>query len=175
MLNRKEFYSTVRKFAGGLDQSQVDGFEAILNAVEAAKVDNLAWVAYMLATAWHETNKTMKPVKEAYWLSEDWRKKNLRYYPYYGRGYVQLTWKSNYEKYGIADDLDKALDPDVAARIMIHGMINGVFTGRKLSDYDFSRDKDWREARRIINGTDKAKQIADYGQAFYKALKAGLG
>ena len=54
-----------------------------------------AWCAYGLATAWWETNKTMQPVREAYWLSEAWRKPNLRYYPHYGRGYVQLTWKGD--------------------------------------------------------------------------------
>lgn len=54
--------------------------------------------AYVIATSYWETNKTMVPVKEAYWLSENWRKDNLRYYPWYGRGYVQLTWEDNYKK-----------------------------------------------------------------------------
>ncbi|MGR9074141.1 MAG: peptidoglycan-binding protein, partial [Gammaproteobacteria bacterium] len=56
-------------------------------------------VSYVLATTQWETAQTFRPVKEAYWLSEDWRKNNLRYFPYYGRGYVQLTWEKNYEKY----------------------------------------------------------------------------
>ena len=54
--------------------------------------------AYIMATAWWETAHTVEPVKEAYWVknAEAWRKKNLRYYPWYGRGYVQLTWERNY-------------------------------------------------------------------------------
>ena len=52
--------------------------------------------AYVLATAYHETAHTMKPVREAFWLSEGWRRDNLRYYPWYGRGYAQLTWRRNY-------------------------------------------------------------------------------
>ena len=47
--------------------------------------------AYTLATAYWETNRTMKPVEEAYWLSDAWRKANLRYYPWHGRGYTQTT------------------------------------------------------------------------------------
>ena len=55
-------------------------------------------VAYVLATTEWETAHTFKPVKEAFWLSESWRKNHLHYYPYYGRGFVQLTWKNNYEQ-----------------------------------------------------------------------------
>ena len=88
-------------------------------------------IAYVLATAKWETNHTFKPVKEAYWLSEKWRKKNLRYYPYYGRGLVQITWKKNYEKFGkllgidLVDNPDLALKPDVAVFILVYGMMSG--------------------------------------------------
>src|SRR5690554_6137901 len=80
-------------------------------------------LAYLLATAMRETGHTMKPVKEAYWLSEAWRKKNLRYYPWYGRGYVQLTWEENYKKAQkilglgtkLTDNPDSVMDPDISA------------------------------------------------------------
>jgi hypothetical protein len=58
---------------GALDQSQVDGFEALLQAFGMARWP-VAFASYGLATAWRETNETMQPVREAYWLSEDWRK-----------------------------------------------------------------------------------------------------
>ncbi len=73
------------------------GLEAVLGAAKAAGWP-LAFTAYALATACHETAYTMQPVREAFWLSENWRRTHLRYYPFYGRGYVQLTWKANYER-----------------------------------------------------------------------------
>ncbi len=115
-------------------------------------------LAYVLATAYWETARTMKPVKEAFWLSEDWRRKNLRYYPHYGRGYVQLTWEPNYLKYGITNP-DDALKPDIAARVMVDGMKNGSFRGgKKLSDYITLSRSDYKGARDIING-DQSKVV----------------
>jgi hypothetical protein len=52
-------------------------------------------MAYVLATTEWETDHTFKPVREAFWKDEAWRQVNLRYYPYYGRGYMQLTWEDN--------------------------------------------------------------------------------
>lgn len=124
-------------------------------------------IKYIIATAEWETNHQCVPVREAYWLKEDWRKRHLRYYPYYGRGYVQITWKENYEKFGkiLGIDLvrkpDLALDPDIAAKILIIGMRDGVFTGVSLDDVTNSEGMvDYVKARRIINGSDKADVIA---------------
>lgn len=133
--------------------------------------------AYVLATAFWETNRTMKPVVEAYWLSEDWRKKNLRYYPWHGRGYVQLTWEYNYIRAAkeVDQPLDKdpslALDPAIAARILVAGSMNGWFTGRKLRDFVNSNHSDFVGARRVINGTDKARAIAAIAQDYDDDLK----
>jgi hypothetical protein len=117
-VSRQGFFSKIRSLFGGhLDQSQVDGMNAILDAFERALPQgDLRWLAYMLATAFHETAKTMQPVREAFWLSEDWRRKNLRYYPYYGRGYVQLTWKENYERAGVRVGANLVASPDLAMR-----------------------------------------------------------
>lgn len=128
-------------------------------------------LAYVLATAYWETAKTMKPVKEAYWLSEDWRKKNLRYYPWYGRGYVQLTWEENYKKYGFTDP-DEALVPEKAVHVLIDGMKEGTFTGKKLSDYITLQKSEFVNARRIVNGVDKAKDIAVFAKQYDADLKA---
>ena len=65
-----------------------------------------------------------------------------------------------------------ALEPDTAAKIMFCGMERGSFTGRKLADYFSDAGADWFNARRIINGTDCAAQIAAYGQEFHAALTA---
>ena len=135
-------------------------------------------LAYVLATAYRETARTMKPVKEAFWLSETWRKQNLRYYPWYGRGFVQLTWERNYIKAGkelgldLTTNPDKVMEPYVSARILVKGMIEGWFTGKKLSDYITLNQSDFVGARRIINGTDKAKLIAKFHDNFLDAIKA---
>lgn len=167
----------IAKF-GKLSPEQEAGTLVILKASEGLPV---SYIAYMLATAWHETNKTMQPVREAYWLSEEWRRKNLRYYPHYGRGYVQITWPANYEKAdrelkldgALLRDLDLAMQPDIAAKIMRLGMVEGWFTGKKLSDYlpaAKGTNAQFVQCRRIINGTDKAQAIADYATSFQDTL-----
>jgi predicted chitinase len=132
--------------------------------------------AYVIATVAHETNDTFQPVREAYWLSEDWRKKNLRYYPYYGRGYVQITWDYNYAHYSevlgvnLLKDPDICMRPPVALYILVDGFKNGIFTGKKLTDYVNDKGTDFKNARRCINGLDRAEDIAKRATAFLKQL-----
>jgi hypothetical protein len=170
VIDRKKFFDKIKPMFGSYKDTQVHGIDTILDEWESRKLTDLRWLAYIFATTYHETNRTMEPVREAYWLSEDWRKKNLRYYPYYGRGYVQLTWEENYEKYGIASQPDRALEPPLAAFIMFDGMIKGTFTGKKLSDFFHGTTTDWVGARKIINGTDQDDLIADYARKFHEAL-----
>lgn len=197
MLNRTTFFAYARRapFGGRLLQDQVSGMEAILKAWEASGLTNLDWLAYMLATAFHETNATMQPIKElggAAYLTKNYDVKGRdpararsmgNTEPgdgprYCGRGYVQLTWKVNYQKASkvVGADLvknpDLAMKPNYAAAIMINGMVNGWFTGKKLADYFGSGECDAVNARRIINGTDKAKLIAGYFEAFKGAVEA---
>ena len=180
MLNRNFFFSYVHQHLfGTIKQTQVDGLNSILDEWEAnyAKKDD-RWLAYMLATTYHETDKKMQPI-------EEYGKGKTRPYgkpdpvtgkAYYGRGYVQLTWKYNYEAMGkiVKDDLvnhpELALRLDYATKILFYGMMNGTFTGRKLSAYFNATTEDWKNARRIINGLDKASMIADYGHSFYAAI-----
>jgi hypothetical protein len=135
---------------------------------------NLNQIAYILATVENECG--FKPVQEAYWLSEEWRRKNLRYAPFWGRGYVQITWKSNYEKYSkllgvdLVNNPDLALKPEYALFILLHGFKFGTFTGRKLSDYVNNRKQDYLNARRCINGTDKALLFATSAEKYLKLL-----
>lgn len=148
--------------------------------IAAAKARGLLrnQTAYLLATSFLETAHTMKPVVEAYWLSEAWRKKNLRYYPWFGRGFVQLTWEANYlraeKELGVAftKDPNLALDPDNAANIAVLGMQEGWFTRHKLADYIDLQHSDFFHARQIINGMDRANDIAVMAQQYDKDLKA---
>ena len=104
-----------------------------------------------LATIAIETARTFRPVREAFWLSEDWRQQNLRYYPYYGRGYIQLTWDYNYRNYGeivnqpLYDQPDLALVPDIAAAVFAE------FFGRSGAA-DAAQDCDWTACRRHVQG-----------------------
>jgi putative chitinase len=102
---------------------------------------------------------------------------------YCGRGYVQLTWKANYARAGdkcgvdLVANPDKAMDPVIAARIMREGMEHGWFTGRSFSSYlpavGRATSGQYAHARYIINGSDKAQQIAAHAKAFEAALEAG--
>lgn len=172
-------FDIIRNNFGKLSQDQVNNINLIIEYCNKYLLEyNQA--AYVLATAWHETNQTMLPVIEAYWLSEDWRKKNLRYYPWYGRGYVQLTWEDNYKladkKLGLNGEMLKkpslAQVPKYAAEILVLGSKEGWFTKKKLSDYITKTKKDYISARRIINGTDKAQKIAREAQIFESALRS---
>jgi putative chitinase len=180
VINRKAFYDIVRPklFGGTMTQQQVDGCEAILTEWEKRGLTDCRWLAYMLATAKHETNATMAAVREAYWLSEDWRRTHLRYWPYYGRGLVQLTWEANYRAMSPVTGVDLIANPDLAldlgnsVEVMFYGMEHGTFTGRRLADYFNGIADNPVEARRIINGTDKAQLVAAYHFDFLTALKA---
>ena len=92
-----------------------------------------------------------------------------------GRGYCQITGKDNYTKFSrlLGIDLignpDLALSKSVAAKIAVVGMRDGVFTSKQLYDY-FGVGTDWINARRIINGTDRAADIATAAKAFHAAI-----
>lgn len=134
--------------------------------------------AYILATAKWETAHTIKPVREAFWLPETWRKDNLRYYPWYGRGFVQLTWKANYERASRETGVDLIADPDaamrtdVAATVLVKGSMEGWFTKHKIPDHITREKSDFVNARRVINGTDKAEDIAKLARQYDAALIA---
>lgn len=164
------------------------GIEDILTEwelwVSSGWVDNdLRKLAYILATSYHETGKKMQPVEE---IGRGNRKPYGKIDPktgkaYYGRGDVQLTWDYNYKKMGKLLNLDLYNNPDLALlsknskAIMFEGMLTGKsfagdFTGKHLGNYFNKTTNDPLGARKIINGTDKAKLIEGYYYKFLKAL-----
>ncbi|WP_063979517.1 hypothetical protein [Ensifer sp. Root423] len=212
-MNRTTFLAYARRapFGGRLMQSQIDGMNAILDEWDrrqsTGKVIDNRWLAYMLATVFHETGGTMQPVTEnlnysAARLAEVWpsrfptvagakpfarnpRKLANKVYGgrmgntgpddgwrYRGRGLPQITGKENYDKFGLAKTPEKAAEMVTAIRILFDGMIGGMFTGMKLADYFNQVDNDPVGARKIVNGTDKAKLIAGYYRNFLDALEA---
>lgn len=181
-MNTAAFFDRVREapFGGRLLQSQVDGLNALLTAWQAHGVaSDVAKLAYVLATAYHETADTMQPVAEiGRGAGHDYGKIDATGKAPYGRGYVQLTWRTNYvnadHKLGLGGKLaanyDLALEPAIAAQIIVRGMIEGWFTGKKLADYIHAPVTDYVDARRIVNGIDRAQTIALYASAFAHAL-----
>ena len=186
MINRPQFFASIRPLFKRLSQSKVAGLYFLLDAFEQDGGLSVQEMAYMLATAYHETAATMLPIEEygkgrgrKYGQNIDIDGSRYKGLPhiYYGRGYVQLTWLTNYKRAGdkICVDLvnhpELALNPTYAAQIMIAGMREGWFTGKKLSDYIKAGKVDYVGARRIINGTDKAQLIAGYARQFEGALE----
>jgi len=134
--------------------------------------------AYVIATVEHETAGSFKPVEEGYYLGAKAKtfQRSLRYYPYYGRGYVQLTWKYNYAKYSkllgidLVGNPNLACDPNVALFILVHGFKTGAFTGKSLERYVNNGLTDFIGARRCINGTDRAGYIAQIANGWLAKL-----
>lgn len=172
--------NTLQQMLNDLNSNQDYDFSTPAGTIEAIKKECIrqgiglkTQIAYVLATADHETNHTFKPVTEAYWLSDPdayLKKHHANYYPYYGRGYVQLTWDYNYKKYSelVCEDLLKhpelALEPEIALFVLVHGFKTGAFTGRKISDFINDHVTDFVKARYCINGKDKAQEIAALAQ-----------
>jgi putative chitinase len=181
MIDRGKFFALVRlhPFNGAMTQGQVNGCNAILDGWEThAEFTDIRWLAYMLATAKWETAHTMQPIEEyghgtgkPYGVPDP-----VTGQIYYGRGYVQLTWKTNYQKMAALTGADLvnhpelALDPLNAALIMFEGMKGGLFTGVGLPRYFNATTDDPVNARRIINGTDHAADIARIHAAFLMGL-----
>lgn len=202
VFDRQRFFAAIRNapFSGKLSGGQVQGTELVLDQFERIAPDgDVRHLAYMLATAFHETAATMQPVRETLAASDDAAIRILdRAYaagrlgqvssPYWqrdaegkswlGRGLVQLTHKRNYEAMSAVTGIDlvarpeRAMEPEVSATILVEGMLQGSFTGRRLSRYFNAQSEDWVGARAIINGRDRAELIAGYGRSFNAALTA---
>lgn len=173
--------------AFGLDAAQRANAALIAAAFAQLGDGDGRKLAYILATAWHESR--LRPVRECF-ASTDIEARlcvadrpygnEVNGHVYYGRGFVQLTWLNNYIEMGhvlgiqLADDPDKALVPDTAALIMVEGMMDGLFTGKKLSDYINAGGADYRDARRTVNGTDRAALIEGYALDIIGAVPGGV-
>jgi hypothetical protein len=186
MIQRKYFFDSVRGslFSGSLKQSQVDGLNNLLDYAEQHQVDD-RHLAYVLATTYHETAQTMEPIAEyGKGQGKSYGKPDpVTGETYYGRGYVQLTWKENYEKQDVKLGLggtlvanaDLALQPEYAMPILFEGMADGDFTGVGLPKYITCEDPeidttDFYNARKIVNGLDCASMIQGYAQLFANAI-----
>lgn len=206
-MDRKIFYDNVRNapFPNMLTQPQVDGMNVILDEWDKRGLTEPSWLAYMLATAFHETAHWMQPVIETRraseptnpsvdtaiarldnafnsgklkWVKTPYWRKDADGMSWLGRGFVQLTHKTNYQNAEAKTGIPCTTQPELmlqaapAATVMFGGMIGGWFTGKKLSDYLGNGKVDFVNARRIINGLDRADDIAGYANSFLTAVNA---
>lgn len=198
------FWGIIRDnlFRGKMTQVVVDTIDTIVDTYLDQRQYNPQHLAYILSTAYHESyhrsiNPNWNPVREGFAnsnegaisavtklfnagrISHNYALPHTNGNSYYGRGFVQITWPENYRKMGnrlgipLYENPDLALDRDVSAKLLVVGMIEGLYTGRKLSDYG-AQDFDAYNARRIINGLDKAETIKGYYETFNLAIAGSI-
>jgi putative chitinase len=198
--DRAKFFKAYRETFGTperpakLKQSQVNGLETLLGFIETdATLHDIRHISYILATVRHETADTYQPIEEygrgggkpygrAIKVKTNIGQKLVRYY---GRGYVQLTWIENYrlmeKELQLAPGAlvwfpEKAMEPETAYKILVVGMMRGLFNGKRLAlGHYINRDKcDYRQARRTVNLLDDADLIAGHAIRFQKILTTAL-
>ena len=187
-MDKQKLFNAIRSIAKTLTQIQVDSVDAILESCDKWGIKDLRYISYIIATAYHESR--LKPIEEIgkgkgypYGSKLDMGggpNKRVAYSTpdklFYGRGFVQLTWLCNYRAFARLLNLDLvnrpelALQPDIAAEIIVYGMLKGVFTGHKLADSFNAKENNPVEARYIVNGQDKATLIAGYYWKIYNAI-----
>lgn len=197
-LDRGRFFAWVRPlFGGSLTEAQVDGIENLLDTWEGHyALDPVEHLAYDLGTAFHETARTMQPITElgarSYFDKYEpgttlgTRLGNTEAgdgFRFRGEGHVQNTGRANArcagarlsQVLGAQVDLeaypDLRGDPVISAHSLFLGNKEGWWTGKKLGEY---LPGDWEGARRVVNGTDRAAQIARYGKAFLAAIQQSV-
>lgn len=167
-----------------LSPEQRSNINLIFQTCLQLDVVDLRQIAYVLATTQWETARTFMPVEEF------GKGRNKSYgvpHPktgkiYFGRGFVQLTWYDNYARFtrllrnlghnvDLINNPEEAQQPQISAIILVLGMRDGLYTGRRLSDYINEEREDYFNARRIVNGTDKAVIIKDIALQTHYIIK----
>jgi putative chitinase len=180
-------------FGGSIPQSAVDSSNIIIEYWNTSFPDgdeaSDARLAYVLATVVAEVGRNMRPVRETFASSDAQARARLSHksyaqsvpphgHAYYGRGFVQLTWLSNYRrqenKLGVplVEYPDLALRTDIALQVLVNGMMAGDFnaSGRGLEYYVNANGYDFVNARRTVNILDRATEIAGYANSFLDAI-----
>lgn len=180
-------------FKGRISKTQRKGLESYIDTYFFSKglgyTVPISYLSYVIATVYHETAKEMQPVREI------GKGKGKPYgetdpitgHAYYGRGDVQVTWKYNYEKLSkilyqpngikgvdIVSSPDLLLNPFYSSQATVLGMVSGLYTGKKLRHYLWGARPNYKLARKIINGLDKADMIASYAMDIEKAIRIGM-
>lgn len=202
-----KFYDWLRQndmLGPKISATEFEGCDRIIRACAKDRW-GISWVAYALATTFHEVNGTMQPIKEigntAYFKRmydiqgnrPDKARELGNLTPgdgarFAGRGYVQLTGRTNYQRataklremgfnVDLVADPEQAMQPEIAAAILVAGMREGWFTGRDIDDdlpaVGPATRVQFIASRDIINGRDRQDLIAGYAMNFQTALQQG--
>ncbi len=181
-----------------LDVGMPEGYEEreineclLIDEANEQGIDDKSWIAYILATARHETAgfSTLTEFADGCFYSTSGGHSDANTFGhtdpcdgpnYKGRGYVQVTWRPNYEKISdavndsdrfgnvdlVADPGTLSRDPEIAAFAIVFGMKEGTYTGRSLEDFGRGDTFNFEGARAIVNGRDKAVLIAGYAREY---------
>jgi predicted chitinase len=163
----EQYVAACAASVGKLNATQQDSIRLIAEVFAEEGDGDQNKLAYIFATAWHEASFIPKEERRAGTNQPKLRATQDRYWGtgYYGRGFVQMTWASNYEEMSEllgVDFLNKpelALVPHHAARLLVLGMLGGHY-GTRLDKHINEQKIDFYNARRTVNGLDKAATIA---------------
>lgn len=167
-----------------LSNMRRSNLEVILNEIDAQEITDMRQVAYIMATVWNECRLLSIPEIRAKEGTEVWKAQE-RYWKdgFYGRGFCQLTFKENYAKFSPVVGMDLVAEPDlvllpkIGAKILVVGMKQGMFTGKKLDQFFFDGTAGWYHARSIVNGIRsqlgqaQAKAVAKFAQSIYDIIQ----
>lgn len=119
-------------------------------------------LAYLLATVDYQTGGTFSAASEERLpfgvnTPEDIVAQNLRAAGFHGRGYSGLRGKDAYIGLSqvVGQDLvnnpGKLANPQVSYNVLIEGVMNGLFTGKRLDDYINAQKSDFYNARNVMD------------------------
>jgi len=188
---RERFFTHFRTLFGPLTQGQVSGLNFLLSKIELDdRLPEINLAAYILATVKHETAHTFQPLHE---FGSRQRfielygpktragkrlgnKTNADAVAFHGRGYVQLTGRSNYGRattemrVNFVSKPDLALQPENAYEILVRGMTQGWFGKRVGLFIRPGLPPDFDGARQSVNGHDRAGDIAQIARQMVEIL-----
>jgi predicted chitinase len=165
--------------------SKDDLIKGILDACDIINVTLPTQRAYLLATAYHETDgfNTLEEYADGdrhdYFIGMYGHRDDLGNiepedgFRFFGRGCVQITGRANYMKatsvlQSIGVDIDLVANPELACRpdiacfLLVYMSMYGMYTGVSINDFINENQTDFYDARQVINGYDKADLIAEY-------------
>lgn len=153
----------------------------ILKECEISQVTDKGQIAYILATAQHESHLGALMIELASGFAYENRLDLGNTKPgdgprFKGRGFVQITGRINYTYWSnrlnidLINNPEKAAELSVAAKILVQGMRDGTFTTYKLARFISGNKRDFLNARKIVNGVDKAAHIAAIAEDLLKVV-----
>ena len=181
-MDRAKFFDGIRQLIRRLTPSQVRRIEAVLDEITKRALP-LNQAAYILATGHYESDHWRTMTEYASGRAYEGRKDlgntqrgdgvNFK-----GRGLVQLTGRRNYADWSKRLGVDLIAMPvlatelPIAARVLVEGMLQGTFTGKRLGHYVNEKIADYIGARKVVNRLDRADLIATYARKYLSALEA---